>query len=323
MKALIQESDKLWLWYNIIKFYININVNIMMFLLCVQDKKQPYQSDCLECRVFEDLNDPTRVMLLWPATSSLIVEEHLSTAVFNNFTIEVPVLIWVQGSFTPPEQDAVVIADMFPDLSSLNDRNTRAISDAAIDLCSVSVLTDDKDPSADLTENLVSSIVSNIALPPAIIANNMVVQTTGENTDVKFGAAHDRDGDEVITVHTDQTPIDVLAEENKLVEYLAALNNPKTGIKERELMVGGHLVTIQTFHYPAMNMEAPRNKKQRTYVNKDNMPQLFSYEAKEAMTLAIQVKVGDKIKKVYYICENMGRFKKLVASAYTHTYTYE
>ena len=136
----------------------------------------------------------------------------------------------------------------------------------------------------------------------------MVVQTTGENADLKFGAAHDRDGDEEITVHTDQTPIDVLEEENKLVEYLAALNNPKTGIKERQLLVGGHLVTIQTFHYPAMNMEAPRNKKQRTYVNKDNMPQLFSYEAKEAMTLALQVKVGDKIKKVYYICENMGHF---------------
>lgn len=301
MKAsLIQESGKLWLWYNIIKFYININVNAL-FVLYVQEKKQPYQSDCLECRVFEDLNDSTTVMLLWPATSSLIVEEHISTAVFNNFTIEVPVLIWVQGSFTPPEQDAVVISDMFLDLSSLNDRNTRAILDATIDLCSVSVLTDDKDPSGELTENLVSSIVPNIALPPAIIANSMVVQTTGDNADANFGAAHDRDGDEVITVHTDQTPIDVLAEENKLVEYLAALNNPKTGIKERELMVGGHLVTIQTFHYPAMNMEAPRNKKQRTYVNKDNMPQLFSYEAKEAMTLALQVKVGDKIKKVYYI----------------------
>ena len=172
----------------------------------VQDKKQPYQSDCLECRVFEDLNDSTRVMLLWPATSSLIVEEHISTAVFTNFTTEVPFLIWVQGSFTPPEQDAVVISDMFPDLSSLNDRNTRAILDATIDLCSVSVLTDDKDPSGELTENLVSSIVPNIALPPAIIANDMVLQTTGENADLKFGAAHDRDGDEVITVHTDQTP---------------------------------------------------------------------------------------------------------------------
>jgi hypothetical protein len=31
------------------------------------------------------------------------------------------------------------------------------------------------------------------------------------------------------------------------------------------------------------------------------MPQLFSYEAKEAMTLALQVKVGDKIKKVYIL----------------------
>ena len=148
-------------------------------MLYVQDKRQPYQSDCLECRVFEDLTDSTRVMLLWPATSSLIVEEHISTAVFTNFTTEVPFLIWVQGSFTPPEQDAVVISDMFPDLSSLNDRNMRAISDAAIDLCSVSVLTEDKDPSGDLTEN---SIVPNIALPPAIIANNMVVQTTGENS---------------------------------------------------------------------------------------------------------------------------------------------
>ena len=41
-----------------------------------------------------------------------------------------------------------------------------------------------------------------------------------------------------------------------LVDYLGALNNPKSGVKERQLNVGGHDVTVQTFHYPALSLEA-------------------------------------------------------------------
>ena len=92
-------------------------------------------------------------------------------------------------------------------------------------------------------------------------------------------------------MHTDRTPEDVLEEEKKLVSYLGALYNVKSGIMERELKVGGKKVTLQTFHYPALNIEAPRNKRQQTFVNKENLPLLFSYECKEAMTLSLRVEV--------------------------------
>ena len=68
-----------------------------MMILLLQGKKQTTKTDCLECRVFEDPNDATRVMLLWPATNSLIVEEHISAEIFNDFTVELPTLLWVQG----------------------------------------------------------------------------------------------------------------------------------------------------------------------------------------------------------------------------------
>jgi hypothetical protein len=64
-------------------------------------------------------------MLLWPAGSTLIVEEHISTDVFNNFDTEEPLLLWVMGSFTCPEEhQAVVDVHSFIDLVSLNGRNT-------------------------------------------------------------------------------------------------------------------------------------------------------------------------------------------------------
>ena len=271
-----------------------------MILILPQANKQPNNIDCLECRVFEDPNDSTTVMLLWLATSSLIIEERISTEVFNDFTVQVPLLMWVLGSSPYPEElfDSVP-TDQFTDLSSLNKRNTSAIS-AVIDLLSISennylqiadvisVLTEDKDlPGEDLTGSLDSVLVhSSVVLAQTMEKEDMIIHTGGQET--KVGLARDYDGDEEITVHTEMTPGPVLEEESKLVDYLSALNDPKSRIKERQLKVGGHLVTVQTFHYPALNMEAPQNKRQRTYVNKENMPILFSYEAKEAMTLMLK-----------------------------------
>lgn len=270
-------------------------------IILLQEKKQAIKTDCLECRVFEDPNDTTRVMLLWPATSSLIVEEHISAEVFNDFTVEVPLLLWVQGSMDE-SFDSVLTDHQFTDLSSLNNRNTSAISAAIVDLRSIgennnthlvsdviSVLTDDKDLAA---ERIFAATLGSSPDDPAIA----VVTTTTDNKDMlvltgsvgsKVGSAHDYDGNEEITVHTEMTPLPVLTEERQLVDYLGALYDPKRGIKERQLKVGGHLVTVQTFHYPALNIEAPCNKRLRTYVNKENLPLLYSYDAKEAMTLMI------------------------------------
>lgn len=220
-------------------------------------------------------------MLLWPASSTLIVEEHISTDVFNNFHAEEPLLLWVMGSFTCPEEhQAVVDVHSFVDLVSLNDRNTTAIS-TAIDLRNAVVE--------------VGSVSGDVSVLTATEFNNnshdMSVAFIDLVTNNSGSATIDRDGDECITVHTDRMPGDVLEAEKKLVSYLGALYTVKSGIKERELKVGGHMVTLQTFHYPALNIEAPRNKRQQTFVNKENIPLLFSYECKEAMTLSLRVEV--------------------------------
>ena len=228
--------------------------------------------------MFEDLNDPTRVMILWPATNALIVEEHMSTKEFEHLHCVKPFLIWVKGAFSPPEENSVVDQSNFANLENLNDRNLGAIS-TAIDLRSI-VVNADSHP-GDLVSVL--TIAEKDDCESVVINNNHAV---------KEGAEVDNDGNEIITVHTAHTPGDVLEEEKKLVDYLSGLNNPKKGIKELPLKVGGHDVVVQTFHYPALNVEAPQNKRQRTYVNKENMPILFSYEAKEVLTIYLNVTVG-------------------------------
>ena len=220
-------------------------------------------------------------MLLWPASATLIVEEHISTDAFNNFHTEEPLLLWVMGSFACPEEHhAVVDMHNFVDLVSLNGRNSAAIT-TAIDLQNAVV--EVGDVSGDVSV-LTTTEFNNNSLEMSVAVIDLATPNFGS-------AAIDRDGDECITVHTDRTPEDVLEEEKKLVSYLGALYNVKSGIKERELKVGGHMVTLQTFHYPALNIEAPRNKRQQTFVNKENLPLLFSYECKEAMTLSLRVEV--------------------------------
>lgn len=224
-------------------------------------------------------------MILWPATNALIVEEHMSTKEFEHLHCVKPFLIWVKGAFSPPEENSVVDQSDFTNLENLNDRNLGAIS-KAIDLRSI-VVNADRQPS-DLVSVLTIAEKDDCE---SVVVNNNHVHITNV-VDVKEGAEVDNDGDEIITVHTAHTPGDVLDEEKKLVDYLSGLNNPKKGIKELPLKVGGHDVVVQTFHYPALNVEAPQNKRQRTYVNKDNMPILFSYEAKEVLTIYLNVTVG-------------------------------
>ena len=86
-------------------------------------------------------------MLLWPASSTLIVEEHMSTDLFNNLLNEKPFLIWVEGAFSCEDETSVVEASKFTNLETLNNRNTDAISQALVENsnCTViSILTDDK-----------------------------------------------------------------------------------------------------------------------------------------------------------------------------------
>ena len=62
----------------------------------------------------------------------------------------------------------------------------------------------------------------------------------------------------------------------------------KSKILLRELDVGGNLLTLQTFHYPASNLVAPRNAKQQTFIDASDMPLLFSYEFKTAYTVVVK-----------------------------------
>jgi hypothetical protein len=230
--------------------------------------------------VFEDLNDTTKVMLLWPATNALIIEEHMSTKAFEHLHCVEPYLIWVKGSSNLPEENSVVDLSKFTSLDNLNVRNLDAISKAD-DLRSVVVIVD---------SSHISDVVSVLTVAEKDDDKSIIYSA---NVDFKAGAAIGNDGDEVITVHTAYTPGDILEDEQRLLDHLGQLNNPKSGIKELPLKVGGHAVVVQTFHYPAINLEAPQNKRQRTYVNRENMPILYSYEAKEVLTIYLHVPLGN------------------------------
>ena len=247
----------------------------------MQAKRQPTQSDCLECRVFEDLNDPTKVMLLWPATNALIVEEHMSTKAFEHLHCVEPYLIWVKGSSNLSEENSVVDLSKFTSLDNLNVKNLDAISKAD-DLRSVVVIGENSH---------LSDVVSVLTVADRDDGGQSIIYSA--NVDSKAGAAIGNDGDELITVHTAYTPGDILEDEKNLVDHLGQLNDPKSGIKELPLKVGGHGVVVQTFHYPAINLEAPQNKRQKTYVNRENMPILYSYEAKEVLTIYLHVPLGN------------------------------
>lgn len=158
------------------------------------------------------------------------------------------------------------------DINSLNKRNEEAIRSAAATtkahIDALSVLTTDDD-----TEQTVANVVYQI-------------QHRGQGDD---NATVDNDGDEHLTCHTQMTSSTILADEQKLIAFLAALNDIRSAILYRDIKVGGNIARYQTFHYPAMNAEARRNKKQWTYINPDDLPLLFSYEFKAALMVSVQL----------------------------------
>jgi hypothetical protein len=98
-----------------------------------------------------------------------------------------------------------------------------------------------------------------------------------------------RDCDEDITAFTASLPPRILEDEKKLAGFLSILNDKKSKILSREKdVVGGNLLTLQTFHYPASNLVAPRNAKQQTFIDASDMSLLFSYEFKAACTVVVK-----------------------------------
>ena len=250
--------------------------------------QQPSASDCLECRVFACFTDghEDRCLLLWLADGNLILEEKVYEATFNNFKNIAPFLLWIRGTFKPTDASVMSAVDC-SDVASLNNRNSGAIGDALALL---------KPPS-----NNVHNLNSDVSVLSASSSSEVAVEEEGPTR--LFAEANnyapadlgttDKDGDEVITVHTASMPNRVLDEERKLVGFLAHLYAKTSKVLSRELEVGGNKVTLRTFHYPPSNMEAPRNGRQQTFIDASDLPLLFSYEFKAALTVIL--------KQVYFL----------------------
>mmetsp|Transcript_19991 Transcript_19991/g.27470 ORF Transcript_19991/g.27470 Transcript_19991/m.27470 type:complete len:171 (-) Transcript_19991:18-530(-) len=168
--------------------------------------------------------------------------------------------MWLKGSFNPPDPDGIVLVDN----TDLSIRNQDAINNAQQ-----------------------SQSVSHVQINSADFDNISCLTASIDNGFNTGDGDVDKDGDEHLTVHTAKTPAAILADEQKVVAHLGDLNDPTKGVLFRDIKIGGNLTRLQTFHYPALNTEAPRNKKQRTYIDANDLPSLFSYEFKAALTVRI------------------------------------
>jgi hypothetical protein len=87
-----------------------------------------------------------------------------------------------------------------------------------------------------------------------------------------------------------------LDDEAALSVYLSKLYTNPFEFQMRKVQVGGQILNLMSFHYPAYNDEAPKNKTKREYIDSDEKAKLFSYELKGALcTTAVQVEVNFRI----------------------------
>jgi len=262
------------------------------------------RTDYIECRVFaclaEGLED--RCLFIWLPTNegNLILEENISEATFNNFKDVEPFLLWLKGSASKPSAGDEEKDCDSGTIASLNNRNNEAIKEA---LSKTTPPENSNDDMSALTTNSYigeDSVIPVVAGVPSDGVEGQVLPAVVEesesptlrifapaNSQADQGAT-DRDGDEDITVFTASMPLSILEEEKKLVGFLMPLTDKKSKILSRELDVGGNIVTLQTFHYPASNIVAPRNGKQQTFIDASDMPLVYSYEFKAALTVIVR-----------------------------------
>ena len=257
-----------------------------MFLILIyllnKANQQPSASDCLECRVFACFTDglEDRCLLLWLTDGNLILEEKVFESTFNNFKNIAPFLLWIRGTFKPTDASVMNVVDC-SDVASLDNRNSVAISDALALLQSQSSINVQQ-------ESNLSSDVSILTALSGVVEEGPTRLFAVANSVLADLGTTDKDGDEVITVHTAFMPERVLEEERKLVGFLSQLYANTTKVLSREIDVGGNIVTLRTFHYPPSNMVAPRNGKQKTFIDATDMPLLFSYEFKAALIIVLK-----------------------------------
>ncbi len=223
-----------------------------------------------------------RCLLLWLADGNLILEEKVFESTFNNFKNIAPFLLWIRGTFKPTDASVMNAVDC-SDVASLDNRNRVAISDALALLQSQSTTIN-----AQQESNLSSDVSVLTALSGVVEEGGPTRLFAVTNSVLADLGTTDKDGDEVITVHTALMPERVLEEERKLAGFLSLLYANNTKVLSREIDVGGNIVTLRTFHYPPSNMMAPRNGKQKTFIDATDMPLLFSYEFKAALIIVIK-----------------------------------
>ena len=249
-------------------------------------------TDCLDCKVYEDRGScDNNIVLFWipdcGGKSYEIIEESIDRNTMNcllTAATSTPDLLWLKGTLHPAvAETSVSVVDLtnFPDLESLKQTNQHAISDAQNR--SVASITDNISisPSLVVVEHPKKrEEVTNSISPPVPVAADDDISTL--TRDVEDNRSDDVDVAAII-------PAKVLKSEKMLVDTLANLNDLRKKIYVVEINVGGHRVKLQTFHYPEINLEAPRNKSNRTYIDADDVPILFSYEFKSALTTQVKV----------------------------------
>lgn len=272
---------------------------------------KPKISDCMQCKAYECVafgsDSAPAAVLFWRKgiNSAAVFEEHLSAVDFEFLQATVPhPLLWAQGA-VQLESDETSAIDL-TDVVSLNTRNTSEIKKA----------TDQSKNTCASSDEAMKNTVEESAKSPAEEntkpnSNGNEETTTnhretddrnindgGEAADTMsalgMGGVEDNDentyydGDEKITVHTVHCPVAVLNSERKLVEHLAVLYDVRSGVASKSITVGDHRVDLYPFHYPDENLEAPRNDKQRTYVDPTDLPSLFAYDWKNALCTRVQ-----------------------------------
>ena len=261
----------------------------------------------MECRVFaclaEGLED--RCLFIWLPTNegNLILEENVSEATFNNFKDKEPFLLWLKGSASKPSAEDEEKDCDGGTVASLNNRNSEAIKEALSKTMPLALENASDDMSALTTNSFVGedAVIAGVAgVPSGGVVGQLLSAGVDEeiesptlrifapmNVSVDQGA-NDRDGEEDITVFTASLPASILEAEKKLVGFLLPLTDRKSKILMRELNVGGNIVNLQTFYYPATNIVAPRNGKQQTFIDASDMPLVYSYEFKAALTVMVR-----------------------------------
>jgi hypothetical protein len=268
----------------------------------------------MECRVFACLADglEDRCFFIWLPTNegNLILEENVSEATFNNFKDKEPFLLWLKGSASKPSAEDEEKDCDGGTVASLNNRNSEAIKEALSKTTPLALENASDDMSALTTNSFLEEdvVIAGVAgVPSGGVVGPLLSAGVDEeiesptlrifapmNISVDQGAT-DRDGEEDITVFTASMPPSILEQEKKLVGFLLPLTDKKSKILTRELIVGGNLVKLQTFHYPATNIVAPRNGKQQTFIDASDMPLVYSYEFKAALTVILkQVHINNR-----------------------------